>query len=237
MAFPTLTFANLDDWMNWINDNIVPNGMELITGDDGNITENAAVKFIKQSPLNWQTARIESLGGVIVAQRPVNVFMTTVPTSLTWNDNIYNQYIFINTTLGDIPTVITYYDVSLASVNIIPARSIVNIIKASNNNWIVASVPSSGSVASFPPYVGVVDGGNPNDPVSGTPIFQNNSLKGLGSTNSGKIQITYAEIVRSSFGQNQSFIYNSVTGTIDLNYNSSGEEFNPDSTLWVNRNQ
>lgn len=237
MAFPTLTFANLDDWMNWINDNIIPNGMELITGDDGNITENAAVKFIKQSPLNWQTAKIESLGGVIVAARPVNIFMTTVPMSLTWNDNIYNQYIFINTTLGDIPTLITYYDVSLASVNIIPATSIVNIIKASNNNWIVASVPNSGSGASFPPYVGVVDGGNPNDPVSGTSVFQNNSLKGLGSTNNGKITILYAGVPRNNYGEFQNFNYNPTTGEIDLNYNSSLETWNPQSALSVDRNQ
>lgn len=237
MPFPTMTFANLDDWEVWIDQNIIPNGLELITGDDGNITENAAVKFIRRSPLNWETARIESGGGILSAIRPITVFMTTTPSSFTWSDNIYHEYRFINTTAGDIPTVATYYDINLQPVNVIPAKSIVHISKASNNLWIVSSVPSSGSSAALPPYVGIVDGGNANDPVSGTSIFQNNQLIGLGSTNSGRITILYAESPRTNFGQNKSFEYNATTGTIDLNYNSSGEEWFADSSLWIDRNQ
>lgn len=237
MPLPIITFATFADLENYINTYIIPNAIELIQGDEHNAVENGLLVFIEQSPLNWQTARIESSGGVLSAIRPVTVFMTTTPSSFTWSDNIYHEYRFINTTAGDIHTVATYYDINLQAVNVIPAKSIVNISKASNNLWIVSSVPSSGSSAALPPYVGIVDGGNANDPVSGTSIFQNNQLIGLGSTNSGRITILYAESPRTNFGQNKSFEYNATTGTIDLNYNSSGEEWFADSSLWIDRNQ
>src|ERR1700690_322532 len=67
----------------------------------------------------------------------------------------------------------------------------------------------------IPPYVGIVDGGV-NNPVSGISTFQSNSLIGLGSANNGNIQIVYAEILRSNFGDNASINYDPITGTIDL---------------------
>lgn len=87
------------------------------------------------------------------------------------------------------------------------------------------------------PYVGVVDRGNPNDPVSGTSIFQSDLLIGLGASNNGDVQIVYAEVLRSSFAENVSFNFDPTTGTIDLNYNGSGERWNPNSSLWIDRNQ
>lgn len=237
MPYPAVTFVNFDDLMTYINTFIITNGMELIEGVEHNAVENGLLTFIRQSPLNWQTVRIEGNGGVLNAVRPITLFMTTTPTSFTWSDNIYNEYRFINTTLGDIPTIATYYDINLQPVNIIPAKSIVSIVKASNNQWVVGAVPSNGAKAALPPYIGVVDRGNPNDPVSGTSIFQNDMLIGLGSTNNGDISIQYAEAVRNSFGANKSFDYDPILGTIDLDYNSSGEEFYPGSSLWIDRNQ
>lgn len=87
------------------------------------------------------------------------------------------------------------------------------------------------------PYVGVVDRGQTNDPVSGTSIFQNNLLLGLGQNNNGEIQIVYAEILRSNFGDNKSFEFDGITGEINLDYNGSGEEFVPGSSLYIDRNQ
>lgn len=236
MPFPTLSFSTLDEWQSWIDNNIIPNGMELITGNDGNITENAAVYFIKQSPLNWQTADIFSSGGAISVLRPINVIMTSVPTSITWGDNIYNEWVFINTTGGNIPSN-TYYDINLSPVTSIPAKSTLNVCKVKNGQWIIKSLPSSGSGTVTHPYVGVVDRGLPTDPVSGTSQFQNNSLIGLGASNNNDIQIVYAEILRSSYGVNQSFIYYPTTGIIDLNYNSSGEQFFSGYTLQIDLNQ
>lgn len=234
MPLPVQTFATFDELETYIDDNIRPNGMELITGSEHNAVENGLLTFIRQSPLNWQLAKIESGGGVIAAARPVNVFMTTVPSSLSWADNIYNQFVFINATAGDIPTTTTYYDINLQPINIIPARSIINLYKASNSQWIVGSVPSSGSKAALPPYVGVVDRGNPTDPVSGTAVFQDASLVGLGSTNNGDIVIQYAEGIRTNFGLNKTIDYDPVLGKITLN---SPEEFFTGNTLIVDRNQ
>lgn len=236
MALPVIFFNTFDQLEVYIDDNIRPNGMELITGTEHNAVENGLLNFIRQSPLNWQTARIESTGGTLSAVRPVTVFMSAVPTSFSWSDNIYNQYIFINTTGGNITTTTTYYDINLTATNVIPAKSIVNISKASNGLWIVSSVPSSGSQASAPPYVGIVDGGDPNDPVSGTGIFQNDALIGLGSTNGGKIQIVYADVLRSNYGVLKSFDYDNVAGIIDLTFNS-GEQFFAGYGLQVDRNQ
>ncbi len=91
--------------------------------------------------------------------------------------------------------------------------------------------------ASLPPYVGVVDRGNPTDPVSNTSIFQSDDLKGLGLTNNYEIQIVYGEQLRSSFGLNKSFNYDHVAGIIDLDYNGSAEQWSPGASLWTDRNQ
>lgn len=239
MAYPEVTFNSFDDLMTYINTYIVTNGMQLIEGVEHNSVENGLLQFIRQSPLNWQKAKIESSGGAINASRPVTVFMSNVPDSLVWGDNIYNQYVFINTTLGDIPLGAgsTYYDIALQPVDYIPARSIVNICKASNDLWIVSSVPSSGSAAAIPPLIGVVDGGGADDPVSGQSIFQSNKLIGLGSTNNGQIQIFIDDVPQSNYGQNKSFEFNNVTGEIDLDYNNSGNTWITDSSLYINLNQ
>lgn len=234
MPYPVNTFPDFTSLMNYINTFWITNGVEEITGIIGNDVVNGLLTFIQKSPLNWQKAKLESSGGAINAARPVNVFMSLVPDSLTWGDNIYYEYVFINTTQGDIPTLITYYDINLQPVNIIPAKSIVNISKASNDLWIVSSVPSSGSSSSVPPYIGVVDRGMPSDPVSGTSVLQSNSLIGLGSTNNGDITILYAEGIRNSFGADASISYDSPSGTITLN---AGEQFFTGAALWVDRNQ
>lgn len=87
------------------------------------------------------------------------------------------------------------------------------------------------------PYVGVVDRGQPNDPVSGVSTFTNALLVGLGANHNGEIQIVYGEQLKSNFGENQTFDFDPITGTINLDFNGSGETFNPQSTLWVDRNQ
>lgn len=89
--------------------------------------------------------------------------------------------------------------------------------------------------SSVSPFIGVVDRGNPNDPVSGTPIFQNDLLIGLGSSNNGNIQMVIDEILMSTFGQNKSFDFDPITGTVDMSY--SGNNFQPLSGVFIDRNQ
>jgi len=231
---PTLTFATLAAWQTWVDNNIITNGMELITGDDGNITENAAIYFITRSPLNWQTADIASAGGVVNVTRPITVIMTVTPTSISWADNIYNEYVFINTTLGDVPTTVTYYDINLTAVNKIPAKSVINICKAKNGNWILKSLPASGSGVIVPALNGVVGGGGIDDPVNGSPTFQSNKLINLGATSGGKISITYAETPMSNYGDNAAFTLDNVTGIMTW---LNGNTFNSGSSLYINLNQ
>ena len=86
------------------------------------------------------------------------------------------------------------------------------------------------------PYIGVVDRGNPNDPISGTGTFTNALLAGLGTINSGQIQIVLAEVLRSNFGNNASFTYtdNVTIGTIVISNNA---QFLQGDTLYIDRNK
>ncbi len=234
MPYPVNTFPNFNALLNYINSYWITNGMEEITGVIGNDVVNALLTFVEQSPLNWQTALIVSSGGDINATRPVNVFITTPPNSLTWGDNIYNQYIFNNTTGGDIPTLMTYYDLSLQPLNVIPANSLVNICKATNGFWIVVAVPNKGSAAAYPALKGTVGGGGADDPVDGSTSFQSNKLMNLGSTTGGKLSIIYADTPMSSWGNNAGFTYDPNTGTISW---LNGSTFSNGSALEVDRNQ
>jgi len=238
-VLPTQTFNTLDEWETWIDANIVTNGVQGISGNDGNITENAAVKFIRQSPINWQRAQVINSSGVASASRPVVIFITSTPSSFTFGDNIYNQYCFVNTTSGAIPlgNSQTYYDINLVALTSIPPKSIVNISKAQNSLWIVNTVPSQGSQSTLPPYVGIVDRGQPNDPVSGTSLFQSNVLKNLGASNDNNITINIDGGLQQNYGVNKSFEYDPVAGEIDLDYNSSGNQFFAGSSLTIDLNQ
>lgn len=87
-----------------------------------------------------------------------------------------------------------------------------------------------------PPFIGIVGNGGAKDPVSGTSIFQHPELIGLGGVN-GWIKIEIDDVTMSNFGQNKSFEYNPATGEINVDYNGNGYTFQPQSSLFVNRNQ
>lgn len=65
-----------------------------------------------------------------------------------------------------------------------------------------------------PPLIGVVGGGGADDPNAGAVDFQNSKLIGLGSTNSGRIQIVIDDALFSNYGTNPNFTFNPTTGTI-----------------------
>jgi hypothetical protein len=175
MPFPSQTFNNLDDWKAWIDSNIIPNGNQEIIGDDGNITENAAVKFIRQSPLNWEEASVVNTALAVIAPRPVVVFTGATPVSLTWNDNIYNEYVFINMTAFDIPLLglLVYCKPSGATSSVIPATTAVNIFKAENDLWVEGSNSGSGGGGSTQKQpITFVVGTTPNAPTAGSTNWQ-----------------------------------------------------------------
>lgn len=229
-SYPVNTFPNFQQLATYINNFWTQNGMEEITGIIGNDVVNGLLTFIEQSPLNWQKAKIESGGGAVMASRPIIVFMSNVPTSVSWMDNIYYEYVFVNTTNGDIPSD-TYYDINLTATSIIPAKSIVNIAKASNDLWIIKSVPSSGSGSgTLPSLTGLVGGGGADDPVNGLGTFQSNKLIGLGA----RISILYAETPISNWGDNAAFTLDNTTGIFTW---LNGNTFTTGSSFYVDRNQ
>lgn len=233
-SYPKNTFSDFAALLNYINAYWITNGVQEITGVIGNDVVNGLLTFVEQSPLNWQTADIQSGGGVISATRPITVFMGTVPTMVSWGDNIYNEWVFINTTLGNIPTLNPYVDINLQNVFTIPAKSIINICKARNGVWILKSLPASGSGVIVPPLVGTVGDGGPDDPAADSTTFQSNKLKNLGATNGGKITLLYAEVPYSSWGPNKAFDFNNVTGTLTW---VNGYKFILKDTLWIDLNQ
>lgn len=175
MPFPSQTFTTLDQWKAWIDLNVIPNGNEDITGDDGNITENAAVKFIRQSPLNWEKADVVNSASAYIAQRPVVFFTGTAPVSLTWNDNIYNEYVFVNMTASAIPLLglLVYYNTLGNPVSTIPPNTAVNVLKGSNDLWVGLTIGSSGGGGSTQKQpLSYVVGATLGAPVAGTTTWQ-----------------------------------------------------------------
>lgn len=235
MPFPTTTFPNFAALMTYINNVIIPNGAEEIDGDEMNSVVNGLLGFIEQSPLNYQKALVINTVGAANVTQPINVFITGTPSSLQWVDNIYNQYVFVNTTNSAIMIGggLKYYDINLAVKTTIPAKTIVSIAKATNNLWISIYNASGGGGTVLTPLTGVVGGGGDDDPVNGQSVFQNNKLIGLGAANNGRIQIQIDEANQSNYGNNSSFAFDFATGEIDISPNI----FVTGSSLYIDLNQ
>lgn len=146
MPLPTQTFPDFASLMAYINNYIIPNGLGLIIGEEHNNVENGLLTFISKSPLNWAKADVSSSGGAVAVSAPVTVFITNTPSSITWGDNIYNEFVFINMTGGIINfgNSLVYYNLNGDPIDSMPANSVLNIVKASNNLWVERSGGSSG---------------------------------------------------------------------------------------------
>lgn len=138
MPYPVQTFPDFASLLAYMNNEWVTNGNGDIDAVIGNNVVNGLLTFIEQSPLNYQAALVTAAGGAITASRPITVFITTTPTSLQWGNNIYNQFVFINTTNAPIPLGggQKYYDINLTAQSSIPAKTVLSIVKATNGLWI-----------------------------------------------------------------------------------------------------
>lgn len=146
MPLPIITFNTFDELETYVNTVIIPNAMQLIDGEEHNAVENGLLEFIRKSPLNWETGNIVSSGGAVSATRPVTVITTTTPTTLSWSDNIYNEYIFVNMTGNAIPLLspLVYFTAAGTSLNYIPENTAVTILKTTNGLWVATSVSGTG---------------------------------------------------------------------------------------------
>lgn len=138
MPYPSQTFNTFDELLAYINSFWITNGSQEITGLIGNNVVNALLTFVRQSPLNYQRAKVSSTAIHFGATHPVNIFTVTPPLDVSFGDNIYNEYTFVNATGQDIPLLagLSYYDVNLNNITYIPSNQIVNISKAENGLWI-----------------------------------------------------------------------------------------------------
>lgn len=121
----------------YIDTYIVPNGQGLILGIEHNNVENALLKYIIQSPLNWSKSQIVSTSGVFSITKPVTVFYGLVPSSVSWGDNIYNEFVIVNATNFPISLAsgTFYYDINLQQKTSIPAKTSLTLCKAESNLW------------------------------------------------------------------------------------------------------
>ena len=132
------TFPNIDALEAYVDAYIIANGNGEITGPIANEAFNGCIEFLRQSPLNWEQATVLNTTGAVIAPTPVMVFTGSTPSSLTWNDNIYNEYVFINMTDEDIPLLgsLVYYRPTGTVKDNISSHTAVNLFLASNDLWI-----------------------------------------------------------------------------------------------------
>jgi hypothetical protein len=169
-------FATIQDWQTWIDNNIVPNGNQDITGEDGNITENAAAQFIIQATVNWNLAKVHSTGGALVLSNGVTVVTGATPTSLSWGDNFYNEWYIVNLTpnILNLDSGIFYYNPTGSPQNAIPAQTSLHIAKSENGLWVQiggASATGGGGGSQKEPATYIV-GTTPNAPAQGATTWQ-----------------------------------------------------------------
>jgi hypothetical protein len=146
MPLPSITYSTIQQLINDINTRFIPNGMELITGDIGNSQLNGLANFIVKYTLNSGLAGISSSNGIVPLSKPVTVF-TVAPTSISWPDNIQNEYYIVNATGDNIPlsSGFSYIDQYAISQTFIPARASIHIAKATNGSWIqINNLPGVG---------------------------------------------------------------------------------------------
>lgn len=233
MPYPSVTFATFDELLTYFNNFWITNGIQEITGLIGNNGVNGLLTFIRQSPLNYQAARLISTGGNVVTQQPVVVILGVVPTSINWSDNIYNQNIIINSTASSIPLAagVFYYNAALAPQSSIPAQSVINIVKASNSLWIQINQVGTG-IPPKPPIAGVVGGSGM--PTGGQSTYTDIRLKGLGATNNGNAEFSMAGSILYNYGTIASFELDNVNGIISLLF---GNAFTTGDPININLNQ
>lgn len=180
-SYPSITFTTIPDWENYLNTEIITNGIESITGLIGNNAYNGAVTFIKKSPLNWAKISIYSSAGAIPLDDNflgTALFLVT-PSSLTFGDNFYNEYVLINMTDNDIPlgNNQVYYNLNSQPIDIIPARTAVTIMKAQNDLWVAVDVYGQSTSSNGQPNTFVV-GTTVGAPVAGTNTWTNPAFIG-----------------------------------------------------------
>lgn len=155
MPLPVTTFTTIQQLLNYINSNIVPNGNNEITAEEDNAALNALANFIVSYTLNSGLVGISSSSGVVPLSKPMTVF-TITPTSINWPGNIQNEYYIINATGNNIPLTAGYsfVDQYQTTQTVIPPRTAIHIGKATNGSWVQLNNVGGGGTGNLPPQTG-----------------------------------------------------------------------------------
>lgn len=227
---PSYQNMTLDQLRTYINTYIIQNGLGLIQGVEHNNVDNNMLDYVIMAPLNWQKAKVYNSTTPVNTSRPVNVFMNTPPTSLIWGDNIYNEFVFINTTTFNIPFSggKSFYDKNGNIITYIPANQSLNIMKAENNLWI-----QSNNFSSTLPPASIIDHELNFIVGQGSPIVMNDGDTVLNITdvniviNSVKIYLDGSRMYPGATDQaTYGIVYNSNSVVITFNMDGLGSGVN-----------
>ncbi len=238
---PTINFNTCtpQDLRDYINQFIVTNHNNEITAEQHNNIENGLLDCIVSSPRNYNKAYVGSISGAFSAscQQCILIFKTGATGTIHLTDNRWNEWVIYNNSGASkqfIGSITTYKTQTGITKNYVGSGQVLNLAKGIDNIWYeIDNGIGGGGTSALPPLIGVVDDGGMDDPVSGTSIFQNDKLIGLGDTNGGRIQIVIAEQIMSNFGDNSSFVLDNTIGELDISPN----QFVAGSSFYVNRNQ
>jgi hypothetical protein len=137
-----LNFNTIGEIIDYIDVNIRPNDQQEITGEKHQNVAKGLAEFFPKYNINNETATIKNGGGVLVLDNPFTIISGTVPTSVQWPGNVFNQYYIVNTLGVPVPLAegFSYSDTGLITRTAIPAQSIAHIIKAINGSWVQVNV-------------------------------------------------------------------------------------------------
>lgn len=152
MAFPDINTLRA-----YVNTYIIPNGLNLITGDEANQSFNGTIDFIIKTMPNYNKAKIVSLGGVVVLDPLKPIAIITAPvTSVQWVDDFMNEYYIVNATNGPVALAggFVYIDAFQTNQTTIPANTAIHIAKADNNSWFLVNNEGGTGGGGVPPVTG-----------------------------------------------------------------------------------
>lgn len=220
----------LDEWYQ--------NNVQHITGTIGqNVVWNLA-EFIRKNPENWEKSTVVATNSNYTTNdgECIVIFTNNASGTLNFVDTIWNKYYFVNATDNDrdFSNGKFYIDINGDVIETIAARTSVYIAKGEDDNWYEIASAGSGSggcgCGAIPVIVGDKDA-----PVGSSSVWQNDELKGLGTLIDGvyRLMIFIAEQPLVNYGNNASFDYDPVAGTIDISPNT----FSIGDSVYVNKNQ
>lgn len=137
---PSIEYNTLAELIAYIDQYIIPNAANQITGEQHNNVENGLAKFIRQAPRNWNKATIRNTAGLYSAQSEecILIFKPAATGTIELSDNNWNEWVIANQTISDkfiTGAITTYRKLDGQLTNYIPANTLISIAKGEDNNW------------------------------------------------------------------------------------------------------